>query len=190
MGNCYYKLNKIGYAILYYEKALKLLPHDPEIKFNLELANLKVIDRIEMPPRFFLFDWWDAVRHFYPINKLARLVITLYLFTTVFLIVLFFVKRDRFRRIVILLFSLSLILLLFWGSIFILNINEEKENILAVVVVPTVTVESAPEESSTDVFILHEGIKVRLKDQRGEWVKIELPDGKSGWMKSENVRVI
>ena len=49
---------------------------------------------------------------------------------------------------------------------------------------------SAPNENSTDVFVLHEGVKVTLQEQRGEWALITLPDGKSGWMKRENLGII
>ena len=59
LGNCYYRLNNLGRAILSYEKALLLEPNDSDIQYNLDLANLRVIDRVSLPPRFFLFEWWD-----------------------------------------------------------------------------------------------------------------------------------
>ena len=83
LGNCYYKINQIGQAILNYEKAKKFFPNDSELEFNLELARLKIIDRIEMPPRFFLFEWWDKIKNFYTISQLTNLVLILYIFTAV-----------------------------------------------------------------------------------------------------------
>ena len=189
MGNCCYKLDKIGFAVLYYEKAIKLMPGDSEIKFNLDLTNLKVLDRVDLLPRFLLFNWWDAVKYFFSLRELTYLVIIVYVIISITLIIYFFIKTEHFRRIVFSLFIVSLALLLFWTFILILNIKDTK-NIEAVVVSKVVIVESAPEESSTNVFILHEGIKVKLTDQRGEWAKIELRDGKSGWMKFTNIRVI
>src|SRR5512137_1616096 len=62
LGNCYYRLNQIGQSVLYFEKALKLDPHDADVRYNLELVNLKVIDRIEIPPRLFLFEFWDDLK--------------------------------------------------------------------------------------------------------------------------------
>ena len=50
-----------------------------------------------------------------------------------------------------------------------------------------VDVKSAPNEAGTDVFTLHEGVKVRIDDQSLEWVKIRLADGKVGWLKSTHI---
>ena len=73
LGNCYYRLEDIGKSILYFEKALKLDPNDGDIRYNLDLANLRVIDRVELPPRFFLFEWWDVVKNDYSLPQLTRL---------------------------------------------------------------------------------------------------------------------
>jgi tetratricopeptide (TPR) repeat protein len=190
MGNCKYKLDEIGEAILYYEKALKFRPDDPEVKTNLQLSNLKVIDRIEMPPQFFLFQWWNKILNLFSVNQLPYLVFTFYYIATVLILIYFFTKGDRPRRIILSFFIVTIVLAVFWGFIFYLNIQNEKTNVQAIVVTPTVTVESAPEESSTVVFILHEGVKVRLREQRGDWVRIELPDGKSGWLQSSAIKEI
>ncbi|MBT8264093.1 MAG: tetratricopeptide repeat protein, partial [Muriicola sp.] len=50
LGNAYYKLNKIGPSIYYYEKALLLDPNDTEIKQNLAFAQNMTIDAIEPLP--------------------------------------------------------------------------------------------------------------------------------------------
>lgn len=190
MGNCFYKLGQTGYAVLYYEKALKVNPHDREIEFNLELANLKVVDRLEAPPQFFLFSWWDAVKFYFTVNQLTRLLVMLYILTILILIATLFLRYHSLRRLILSLLIISTVLTIFVSYILYLNIHEENENIRAVVVVPSVNVVSEPNENSTDVFILHEGVKVNLSQQRGEWVEITLPDGKAGWMKQENLGII
>src|SRR5687767_11475296 len=45
IGNCYYKLNNWGKAILYYEKALVHAPTDADILFNLRMANEHTSDK-------------------------------------------------------------------------------------------------------------------------------------------------
>jgi SH3-like domain-containing protein len=61
----------------------------------------------------------------------------------------------------------------------------------AVVMRPVASVKSSPSaESSTDLFILHEGTKVRILDQVGRWNNIELADGRQGWLPSEDIEVI
>ncbi len=65
LGNAYYRTGKVGYAILYYEKALKLSPGDDDIIHNLNIANLKIIDKVESLPEFFLFQWWEGLLAFF-----------------------------------------------------------------------------------------------------------------------------
>jgi SH3-like domain-containing protein len=53
------------------------------------------------------------------------------------------------------------------------------------------SVKSSPSgEASKDLFILHEGTKVKLIDQLGTWSKVELADGRQGWMKTDDLEVI
>lgn len=190
MGNCYYKLAQTGLAILYYEKALKLNPHDREIKFNLEVANLKVIDRLESPPQFFLFEWWESVKTYFTIGQWTRLTATFYVVT--FLAGIFFIllRFHRLRRIILSILIVFAILMVLASYLLFLNVREETGNTRAIVLLPSVNVLSAPNENSTDVFVLHEGVKVQLSEQRGEWVEITLPDGKSGWIKLDSLGVI
>ena len=42
LANCYYKTGAIPNAILYYEKALKLTPNDPDIAFNLDRKSTRL----------------------------------------------------------------------------------------------------------------------------------------------------
>jgi len=190
MGNSYYKLNRIGKAILYYEKARKLMPDDPDLKFNLELANSRIIDRIELPPRFFLFQYWDQIKSYFTIGQLSYLVLAFYLLTISLLIFRLFVKRYRWLRWLNSLTVILVILTLFWGYILFSRYQGSRKYKDAVVLNPAVTVRSAPSEDQTELFVIHEGLKVKLVDREGEWVKIILPDGKSGWMQQKELGVI
>lgn len=190
IGNSYYRLNRIGEAILYYEKAQKLDPRDGDIQYNLELANLRVIDRIELPPRFILFEWWDNLKLFFSIQQLSRLISILFALTVFCLILGLFNKRYRLRRWFLYFSAVAGLLTIFGVYILIIRTGELKEVHWAIVLSPTVTVLSAPDENSTDVFLLHEGVRVSLNEDRGDWVKISLPDGKSGWMKKNDIGII
>ena len=61
----------------------------------------------------------------------------------------------------------------------------------AVVTRPVTTVRSSPgSDAAKDLFVLHEGTKVKLLDEVGSWRNIELADGRQGWMKTEDLEVI
>ena len=55
----------------------------------------------------------------------------------------------------------------------------------------SVVVKSTPNESGTDLFVLHEGTRVEIiDDSMKEWKEIRLADGKVGWMPAEAMEVI
>lgn len=59
LGNAHYRLGHIGYAILYFEKALKLTPGDEDSKHNLAVAKLNIKDKVDTLPPFFIFNIWE-----------------------------------------------------------------------------------------------------------------------------------
>ncbi len=190
LGNCYYRLNEIGEAILYYEKARKIDPGDPDVKYNLDIANLRVIDQVKLPQRFVLFEWWDGLKWHYSLFQLRNLVFGLYFLAMALLIAWLFVRRHRIRQTLLSLGIVLGVLAVFWGYIFYLRLSESRDHREGVILTPSVTVLSEPEENSTDMFILHEGTKVFLDEQRGEWLKIRLPDGNSGWIPANVIGII
>ena len=53
-----------------------------------------------------------------------------------------------------------------------------------------VDVLSEPNGYSTQLFELHEGLKVSINQISDEWVEIELLDGKTGWIENKQIRLI
>ncbi|RMG65396.1 MAG: tetratricopeptide repeat protein [Calditrichaeota bacterium] len=190
LGNCYYKLNQLGQAILYYRKAQRLNPSDRDIAFNLELARLKVIDRIELPEQFVLLAWWNRLVHRFSLNQLAWWLALGFAGTMVLLAIRLLVHRWRWRRLLGWLGTAGgilvvLIALLFWASW-----NAQAAQREGVILVESVTVHSAPDEQSTDLFVLHEGSEVRVQETRGHWSRIRLLDGKEGWVPDSSLGLI
>jgi len=60
----------------------------------------------------------------------------------------------------------------------------------AIVFVPRVTAKSAPDTSSSDLFVIHQGTKVEIRQKLGEWYEIRLPNGNMGWIRKESVEKI
>jgi tetratricopeptide (TPR) repeat protein len=190
LGNAYYKANKIASSVLYYERALLIDPGDADIRFNLEMARHKTIDKIESVEDFFLLKWFDLIQNMGAADSWAKLGIICFLLFIGCLLLFFFSRWIQVRKIG---FYLGL---LFLVSVIITNIfarNQKYELINhthAIVFSPTVTVKSSPNQSGTDLFILHEGAKVLVKSTLGEWREIELEDGNVGWMPSKDIEFI
>ena len=190
LANSYYRIGKLGYAILNYERALKLSPTDEDAKHNIAFANLSTIDRIQPLPKFFIFDIWEAILGMFSVNGWSYLAYFLYIILLMFIAYYFFVKTI-FQQKVILFSGLGvLIILALTVSLLVVKVNREKTEKSGVVVVQSVTVKTSPDIKSTDTFIIHEGLKVKLEEELDDWLKIRLADGKVGWLLAENVEEI
>ena len=67
--------------------------------------------------------------------------------------------------------------------------KELNERTGAVVMAGSVVVKSTPNESGTDLFVLHEGTRVEvIDDTMKDWKEIRLADGKVGWMPAKTWR--
>lgn len=190
LANAYYKLNDISYAILYYEKAKKLAPADEDIDYNLRIANLQTVDKIKPVPEFFLNRVWnDLVLLTKPCNWSWAFVIFFWLAFVCFAI--FYLSGSSFvKKTFFALGGLSILIsiLLLFISIESNDLQNSHDN--AIVFEPSIYVKASPDDSSTDLFILHEGTKIKILDQVGEWRKIKIADGNTGWLPADSFLLI
>ncbi|MGC9375592.1 MAG: tetratricopeptide repeat protein [Bacteroidales bacterium] len=190
LGNAYYKQNIIDQAILNYERALLLKPHDEDIKYNLEMANRLTVDRIEKLPEFFLDVWIKNCMNWFSSNYWAIISISAFVLALIFISIYLYTRKYGVKKFS---FWLGLIFILF--AIFaLISASQQKKKITvkdtAIVMSPSVTVKSSPDVSGTDLFVIHEGTKVWLQDKVGDWKEIKLSDGSKGWLKAEDIEEI
>ena len=190
LGNAYYKQNRIAKAILHYEKALKMEPGMEDAKHNLQLANLKTVDKIEPIPDLFLKKWWKTIINTFNADEWAMFAVFFLFFSLIGMIIYFFAPLLLFKKVGFYLAVFCVVISLFsWffgGSqhSYLQNSTE------AIIVTPTINVNSSPTAGSTKLFVLHQGTKVDLKGESGEWVKIRIPNGNEGWMKAKDIAEI
>jgi len=192
MGNCYYKLNNLGKAILFYERAVKLMPNDEDIQANLDLANKLVVDEIEPMEQFFIIQILNAYYYFLPLNLQLWLTAGAYIICGIF-IGLWILTRKRRARIAT--FRLAVvfgIVCFVFGLSLLGRYSDQKNRVEAIILKEEVTVQSAPgiQEGSVEAFVIHEGTKVRIDREEGDWLEIVLLDGKVGWVEQSVLEVI
>ncbi len=190
LGNAYYKSNEIGHSILNYERALRLSPTYSDAKFNLELAQQKVIDNIIQVPTFFLIRWIDNLIKLMTSNQwfvVSFIVFVLFLSAS-FLFV--FGSSRQFRKssfyFGVVFFVISVISVVFSG----VRKDQLENHREAIVMQGVVTVKSSPDKSGTDLFQLHEGTKVNVKSTLGQWTEIVLGNGNVGWVEDQSIEKI
>lgn len=193
IGNAYAKTGDWAHAILSYERARRLDPSDRDVAHNLAFANEMIQDRIEEVPEFFLVTWARALCRKLPSNAWAVLFLVL-LAAALALAVVFFLGRSRggaasraafFSGVAALLLALMCLGFASWQKSDYVHDQE------AIVVRAVANVKSSPSaESAKDLFVLHEGTKVRILDQVGDWNNIELADGRQGWLRRTDLEQI
>ncbi|MBR6457095.1 MAG: BatD family protein [Bacteroidales bacterium] len=191
IGSACFKEGDLAHAILYFEKALKADPSYSDAKYNLEFAQTFRKDRIESVPEFFVVSWLRAARSGLGSNVWAVLFLALFALA-LGLLLLFLLGRSPAARKTGFFAGLAALLLSLVCLGFSLRIRADySAKSSAIVVSPVVVVRSAPDSNSgTDLFILHEGTKVKVLDSMGLWENIELADGRQGWIVAKELEII
>jgi len=190
IGNSYYKMNKTALAILNYERALLLNPGDKDARFNLEIAKLQTVDKIEPVGKFFLSEWMESLQNIYGTNAWSKIGIVSFLLLIGSLILFFFSRKIILKKIG---FYTSIIWIVFIITANVFAYRQKQklvERNYAIVFTPTITIKSAPDTSGNDLFVLHEGTKVLIKSRLGEWSEIQTAGGNVGWIKNNDIEVI
>ena len=190
IGNTFLKLEDNAHAILYYERALKLDPSHADAAHNLEIVRQMTLDKIDEVPDFILVAWFRHLRQGLSADAWAWITLGLLLLAGV-LLTIFRSGAPRPLRKVSFIFSCIILVLAIFTFIFSL---QQKRAVTrqdsAIVTSPVCSVKSSPAEGGKTVFVLHEGTKVRLLDQVGEWAKVEIADGRQGWAQGSTFEII
>jgi len=191
LGNCWLKRDEVAKAILCYERAYLIDPSDPDVRFNLELARTKTVDKVNPVNQLFIVVWFKKLLAVLDVNGWAVLTVILFAVTILLAGVLLFSKKSGIRKIS---FSFSVFFLLLSILSFIFattQMGNIRNRDTAIIMSPSVTVKSTPTSAGTDLFIIHEGRKVQILDSSmKEWVEIRLEDGNTGWIPVNVMEII
>lgn len=190
IANAYFKEGSTGKAILFYNRALRLMPGNEDVRYNLAVAEAQTKDDIEEIPEFFAVTWVRSLRHMMGCTSWSILSLVLLAVMLGLLLLYLLAQRIGLRKggFYGTLAAFVLFILTTWFAVLerreILRSNE------AVVMVASSAVKSSPDNAATDLFMLHEGTKVAVTDAFGEWSEITLADGKKGWIECRKIEVI
>ena len=182
LGNARFKQGELAQAILNYERALRLQPNNKDAQYNLAFAQSRITDNI-VEQDFFLSSWARTVRNCLSERTWWSTSIGLFICALIALL-LFLLGRELWLRKTA--FHVAWIALLF-SLIAGLNAGSlHQRNTLrneAIITQGVVNVKSSPDRSGTDLFTIHEGTKVTIRETLGEWVNVRVGSNE-GWMKS------
>jgi tetratricopeptide (TPR) repeat protein len=190
LANTYFKLDQLGKAILYYNRALRLSPTDEDIRHNLEYAEQMTKDSIEEIPEFVLTTWMKAVRGVcsataWTIISLVMLVLALSMALVYLLAHRLSLRKTGFYVMAVagLLFIVT--------TLFALS---EREQVVdsreAIVMNSAVSIKSSPDRAAVELFVLHEGTKVYIGSEMAGWAEVRIADGRKGWIEINRIENI
>lgn len=183
LGNAYFRVDSIARAILNWERALLLLPGDADIRYNLQLARAKTVDKIAPEREMFFVTWYHQLVSLLSVDAWAFTALISLCVALVLLLVYFFSVEERLRRWSFFA-SLALMAVFLLANLFALQQRKSLASRQAAVVMSeSVSVKNIPSDNGTDEFTIHAGTKVNITDDTmADWTHIVLPDGREGWV--------
>lgn len=191
LGNSYYKSKNIAKAVLNYERALLMSPGDADIRFNLEMAHSKTVDQVTPTAEVFIVTWVKSLTNCMSERGWGTTGIVAFILLLAGMALYIFGNRIILKKIGFISAVVFLVVVV-CANLFASEQEDELMNRTgAIVMSPSITVKSTPNESGTDLFVLHEGTKVYIEDNSMKgWKEIRLEDGKKGWLPTSSIEVI
>lgn len=184
LGNAYYRLNKIGYAILNYNKALRLKPDYNQASDNLALAQNRIKGRLPELQEVFFISWWNQLT--VPAYASSWAILSL----VVFLLLLGVIFWNKHKRQVVIhqgiLYALVVVFLCVLSLTYVsAQRNNFSEN--AVVVMDSAVFKM---KVSGKVESVPEGTLVTIERKENDRVEVSLPDGRVGIIDTTAIKII
>ena len=190
LANAYFKREQVGEALLNYNRALRLSPADEDIRHNLAFAEQSTKDSIEQIPEFFLSTWMRSVRNLMGGNAWTILSIVMLALALAMALLYLLAQPLTMRKTGF--YSMAL-----FGLLFIITTSfawsartEATAQRDAIIMSSAASIKSSPDSNSTELFVLHEGTKVRVGEVMDKWAEVRIADGRKGWMEIDRIERI
>lgn len=187
----YYRMDSMAKAVLWFERASLLDPSDEDIRFNLAMARSKTIDRIIPRHEMFFVSAWNTLIHSRSVTQWAYGAIIAFVLTLLLVSLYIYSSSVALRKTGFFGAILTLILCILFNVLALNLRNQNTNKTSAIIMAPAVTVRSTPTQSGTDLFVIHEGTRVEIRDNSmRDWAEIQIADGKVGWIEKTTYETI
>ena len=187
LGNAMLRLGEKGEALVYYKRALKAIPRDKDLQWNIQLLQSALPDRIEESslnlPRFLL----RKVTEPWTLEEIG------YLFTAALAVLAALALLDFALPLIQALtgFLRPLIFLLLLASAALFGFKWwDTKDPRAVILDKEVNAFYGPSDRETKAFVLHEGAEGKILDTSGDWVYIALKNKNTGWIRKNACEIV
>jgi len=188
LGNTYYRLNRIGPAVLNYERCLNIDPQFRDAKENLLLTETRISNHIQTVSDIFFIKWWNSLTH--PVKAAAWSVSALVVFVLACVILL--IRKINKTQTKFLPVQVVYVLGFVWCILITLAIvasNKQMRNVGAVVMQNDTPLLNN-ELHGKPITQLPEGTVVTILEEKDMWVNVRISDGRSGWVQNTLIEKI
>jgi hypothetical protein len=189
LGNAEFRLGRLGYAILHYERAYRLDPTDADVRANLEFARSFRFDRIETDEQGALLRVVQGIQDRLGPERQAWLAL-LAVWSVFGLLGWGLAKPGRWKVahgwLLSVLLGLALVVSASWYTTHGRLIGSR----VAVVLDEAVEVRAGPGANNPALFTVHEGLTLEVREARPGWLQVSLPNGLHGWIQREAIEVV
>jgi hypothetical protein len=191
LANAYYRSGNKGLAVLFYEKVLQMNPGDSAAASNLAMVRKELVDRVVMPKEGAVGEplWHGFVRGI-AVDWLTWMFLSFYLAAFTLAISRRLARRESSRRLLFWINIPVLTLALVFGLLFSSRVYIQEKVHHGIVVAPTGSLREGPENGAKVLMEVHEGLKVRLLDEMGEYSRVRLANGVEGFVRSSQIGAI
>ncbi len=185
LGNALYRLNRIGPAILQYEKAARRAPGDQDIAENLAFLRTLTADRTAAggPGRFSLV---DRALGLTSQDQDAALLSALWILCWGLVAAAIAAGAGRARRLALWGVAILVLPVILAAGILSYKTWSAASVQHGVVLAERVDVRSGPGGDHASLFAVHEGLTVRVLRVQGSWAWISIESGLNGWVPSDS----
>lgn len=168
LGNTYYRLGMSGKAIMYYRRAEKFLPRNPDIKANINLLKSDFADKAsvrQMPEILRVVCFWYF---FLNLNEITAIAIYMYLALMASILSVIFIRLQWLKKLIIIFASCLLVLVISLG----IKAYSQHGIERGVVIADECKIRYGPGEEYEPKFKVHEGAEVRIEEKKDNWYKV------------------
>lgn len=191
LGCSYYRLDNMAQSVLWFERAYLLNPGDDDVRYNLELARSKTIDKIIPRHEMFFVTIYRNMVNMMSLHSWSVTCIGLFVLALIAFSLYLYSNRVVVRKVSFLV-AFILILLVILGNICAFQQRKwAKNRDTGIIMQSAVTVKSTPSDNGNDLFVIHEGTKIKIHDNSlKDWCEIQIADGKVGWIQKKTFELI
>lgn len=189
IGNGFFKLNKLGHAILFFERAKRMKPYDSDIRSNLDYARSLAGETAfsETTDPAFVKTLKRPIRDL-PLSALALVAIGVYLAAALLAAVR--IVNPVFAKKIRLVLWVVMALCAYTLAVYAVRYYDEAVRVHGIVLQKNVEARYEPIDKSAVHYKLREGSEVLVLTTRDEWRRVRRADGKVGWVKASAVEAI